>query len=400
MPAPPVVALEIGTSKIVALVGELRDDGCVMITGMGERPATGIRKGEIVDFENAVVCVRSALLMAEENGRVAIRQVHLAISGSHVRSVVNRGAVPVIEKAGEVTREDIEQVMEVARAVNLSPDRDILHTICQHFCIDDQQKVIKPEGMEGARLSLDMLVIHGVRSRIRNAVKVVRNLSVDVQDVVFSGLCSALAVLTPEQKKSGAIVIDMGGGTTDYLAYADNIVAAAGTLGVGGDHITNDVALAFSIPTSQAEQLKRRSGSAVVDSQESLGSVKLPAEGGFPARTISLKSLNTVINARADEVLEMVRKRLEEEAGALHHVGAGIILTGGCVWLRGLTKLAEKIFGMPCTIGKPRNVAGLTAAVERPEHATCSGLVQYGFKTSDGREQGSLGDWLKGLFGR
>jgi len=371
-----------------------------MITGMGERPATGIRKGEIVDFENAVVCVRSALLMAEENGRVAIRQVHLAISGSHVRSLVNRGAVPVIEKTREVTPDDIEQVMEVARAVNLSSDRDILHTICQHFCIDDQQKVIKPEGMEGARLSLDMLVIHGVRSRIRNAVKVVRNLSVDVQDVVFSGLCSALAVLTPEQKKSGAVVIDIGGGTTDYLAYADNIVAAAGTLGVGGDHITNDIALAFSIPTSQAEQVKRRAGSAIVDSQDAGGSVSLPAEGGFPERTISLKSLNTVINARIDETLAMVKKRLEEEAGRLHNVGAGVILTGGCVWLRGITELAERIFGMPCSVGKPRNVAGLTAAVERPEHATCSGLVQYGFKTSDGRDQGSLGGWLRGLFGR
>ena len=399
MPAP-VVALEIGTSKIVALVGELRDDGCVIITGMGERPATGVRKGEIVDFENAVVCVRSALLMAEENGRVAIRQVHLAISGSHVKSLVNRGAVPVIEKAREVTQQDIEQVMEVARAVNLPPDRDILHTICQHFCIDDQQKVIKPEGMAGARLSLDMLVIHGVRGRIRNAVKVVRNLSVDVQDVVFSGLCSALAVLTPEQKKSGAVVIDMGGGTTDYVAYADNIVAAAGTLGVGGDHITNDIALAFSIPTSRAERLKRKSGSATVDSQDGAGTVKLPAEGGFPERTINVRSLNTVINARADETLAMVRKRLEEEAGPLHRVGAGVILTGGSVWLRGITKLAEKIFGMPCSVGKPRNVAGLTAAAERPEHSACSGLVQYGFKTSDGRDQGSIGDWLKGLFGR
>jgi len=400
MPVPPVVALEIGTSKVIALVGELREDNHIMITGIGEYPSTGVRKGEIIDLENAAVCVRSVMGMAEESGKVAIRQVHLAVSGGHIQSLANRGAVPVLDKEGVIVEEDIEQVMEVARAVNLAPDREILHTICQHFCIDDQERVIKPEGMEGAKLSLDMLILHGVRSRMHNAVRVVRSVPMDVQDAAFGGLCSALSVLTPEQKKSGAIVIDCGGGTTDYVAYAENVVAEAGAVGVGGDHITNDIAMGFNIPTFQAECLKRESGCAVVDAAVGHQRVALPPEVGFPGNSVSLRSLHMVINARADETLEMIKTRLEKK-GILHHVGAGVVLTGGGAHLKGLPELAEKIFGLPCSIGKPRNVSGLAIATEGPEYATCSGLVQYGFKTGAARRQEfPLGNWLKGFFVR
>ena len=266
MALPPVVGLEIGTSKVIALVGEMREDGHVMITGMGERSSLGVRKGEIVDLENAVACTRGALEDAEESGRVSIRQVLLAVSGGHIQSMVNRGAVPVMDEDGEIMQEDVDQVMDVARAVNLPPEREVLHTICQHFCVDDQERVTRPEGMEGAKLALDMLVLHGVRNLLRNTVKVVRSIPMTVQDVTFSGLCSALAALTPEQKKSGAVVIDLGAGTTDYIAYAGNVVAAAGALGVGGDHVTNDIAVAFSIPLTQAENLKHESASATVGS--------------------------------------------------------------------------------------------------------------------------------------
>jgi len=400
MTVDPIVALEIGTSKVIALVGEIREDGHVMVTGMGEHPSTGVRKGEIIDLENAVVCVRSVLEMAEESGKVAIRQVHLAVSGGHIQNLVNRGTVPVLDKDGEITEEDVEQVMDVARAVNLSPDREILHTICQHFRIDDQERVIRPEGMEGAKLSLDMLVLHGVRSRLRNTVRVARSVPIDVQDVAFSGLCSALSVLTPEQKKSGLVVIDLGGGTTDYLAYAGDVVASAGALGVGGDHITNDIALSFNIPTFQAERLKRESGCAVVDASSVSQKVALPAEVGFPGCTVSLKALHTVINARVDEIFGMIKKRLEKDA-ILHHVGAGTVLTGGGAHLKRVSQLAEEMFDLPCSVGRPRNVSGLATASEGPEYAACSGLVQYGFKTQVGQRQASpLRNLLKGLFGR
>ena len=395
----PIVALEIGTSKVAALVAEMREDGHVMITGMGEHPATGVRKGEIIDLENAVTGVRAALGMAEESGKLAIRQVHLVSSGGHVQSLVNRGAIRVLSREHEISHEDIEQVMEVARAVNLPADREIMHTICQHFSVDDQARVIKPEGMEGAKLALDMLVVHGVRARLHNTIRVARSVPIGVQDVAFGGLCSALAVLTPEQKRSGALVIDLGGGTTDYLAYAGAVVASAGALGVGGDHITNDIALAFNIPTSRAERLKCESGSAVIGAPVSQR-ISLPAEVGFPGRKVSLHALHTVINARADEMVGAIRERLSLD-GILHHIGAGVVLTGGGAHLKGMTELAGKVFGLPCSVGIPRGVTGLATATGGPQYAACSGLALYAFKTLADQRRGSwLGSLLRGVLGR
>lgn len=399
MSAPPVVALEIGTTKAVALVGELREDGQIMITGMGEQPSAGVRKSEVVDLENAAVSVRSALSGAEESGQVEIREVHLAVSGGHIESAVNRGTVPLPGNDREISQEDIDQVMEVARAVNLSPEREVLHTICQHFLIDDEQKVVWPEGMEGARLSLDMLMLHGGRSRLRNTVKVAESVPIRVSDVVFSGLCSALAVLTPEQKQSGVIVIDLGGGTTDYIAYSGGVLAAAGTLGVGGDHVTNDVALAFTIPIAQAEDLKKASGSAIIRATNPLQKVPLPPQVGFPGRAVRLKDLYAVINARAEETLTMIKTRFDE--GMLHRIGAGVVLTGGGAKLDGMTDLAQKVFGMPCSIGQARHVSGLAVAASGPEYAVCSGLVQYAFRPGNrGRKHSSaLGSWLRNILG-
>jgi cell division protein FtsA len=400
MPLPPIVALEIGTSKVVALVGEMREDGHVMITGIGEHQSAGVRKGEIVDIEHAMVCVRSALGMAEESGKVAIRQVHLAVSGGHIQSVTNRGSVPVRSAEGEITTADADQVLEVARAINLPPDRDVLHTLCQYYCIDDQERVIRPEGMEGAKLAVDVLVLHGVRRRVNNTLKVVRNLLLDVQDVVFSGLCAALSTLTEEQKKMGVLIMDIGGGTVSYAAYSGGVVAAAGCLGLGGDHITNDVAIGLSIPTARAEQLKRDAGAAKAGSEDGFQKVSVAAEVGFSGREVSVRTLNTIIEARVDEILRQIRRRVEPGIN-LHQIGAGVVLTGGGARLRRIDEAAEEVFGLPCTIGKPRNVTGLAAVTEGPEYAVASGLVQYGFKTmgEDGQEMQFSG-WLRKLFGR
>jgi cell division protein FtsA len=398
MAIPPVVALEIGTTKVLALVGEIREDGHIMVTGIGEQPSAGVRKGEVIDLENAVTCVRSVLATAEETGKVSIRQVHLAISGGHIQTVVSRGMIPVRSKNREIGESDVSQVKEVARSVNLPADREIIHSICQHFCIDDQEQVLRPEGMEGAKLSLDMLVLHGIRGRMNNIAKVVRSVPMGVQDVAFSGLCSALSVLTPEQKKSGVIVIDLGGGTTDYVAYADDVLAVAGALGIGGDHITNDIAMAFNIPTSQAESVKREHGSAMVEPGSASKNVDVPPEVGFPGRSICLKSLQMVVNARTDEMLGMIRRRIEKD-DLLHHIGAGVVLTGGGANMKGITRLAEKMFGLPCSVGRPRNISGMAVATSGPEYATCSGLIQLGFKMmAEQSQHRSMGDWFKQLF--
>jgi cell division protein FtsA len=398
----PVAALEIGTSKIIAMVGEMREDGTVMITGVGERPSSGVRKGEIIDLENATVCAKAALEEAEETSNVSLGQIYVTISGGHIRGLVNRGAVPVRDPEGLVSEDDVEEVMEVARAISLPADREIIHTICRHFCIDDQEQVIKPEGMVGAKLSVDMLVLHGVRGLLRNTERVVEQIPMEVQDVAFGGLCSALSVLTIEQKTSGVVVIDLGGGTTDYMAYAGGVVACGGALGVGGDHVTNDMAIAFNIPMARAEKLKKEIGCATIAAAIDPPKISLPAEVGFPGRTINLRSMHTVINARVDEIFSMIKKRLDDD-NVLPMVGAGIVLTGGGAHLKGVTDLAETVFGVPCFVGSPRGVTGIALATEGPEYAACCGLVQYGFRVQDRPNSGSnslLGSFMKTLLGR
>lgn len=400
MAFPPVVALEVGTTKSVALVGEMRDDGHIIITGIGEAPSYGIRKGEVTDMEKARECVRTVLSKAEESGHIDLADVHLAVSGGHLLSMTNRGMVRVMDPQGGITDPDIEQVMEVARTVNLPPEHEVLHTICQYFTLDGQTCVSRPLGMEGAQLAADMLILFGVRSRLHNTARVVESVPVEVSDTAFSGLCSALAVLSPEQKKSGVVVIDIGGGTTDYLAYAEGAVAGAGALGVGGDHVTNDIAIAFGIPTVDAENLKKESGSAVLRVATVGQRVAVPAALGAAPQSVSVKALHTVINARVEEMLTLVHKRLESD-GVLPHVGAGIVLTGGGALMRGVDELAQRVFGLRCTIGRPRNVGGLSAATGGPEYATCCGLVQYAFRSvgAASEEKGifnRLGRWLSG----
>jgi cell division protein FtsA len=396
MALPPIVALEIGTSKVVALVGEMREDSYIMITGVGECPSKGMRKGEVTDVEAVTGCVRTAMEAAEENGKVVIRQVLLAISGGHILSVSNRGSVPVMNREGAIDADDVEQVRNVARAVNLSGDRDIIHSLSQHYCIDDQERIIRPDGMAGARLTHDMLIIHALRSRMETAMRIVQGLPMDVEDVVFSGLCSALAVMTPEQRKSGCLVIDMGAGTTDYMAYAGSVPAAAGVIGVGSDHITNDIAMAFNISATHAERLKRETASALAGGVGRSQRATLPPETGFPSRSVSLSSLHAVVHARAEETLSIVRARLEKD-DVLKHLSA-VVLTGGGARMRGLTELAEQIFEKPCDVGRPRGVTGASAVTDGPEYATCSGLVQYGFKEhSDRRREPWFDSWMKGL---
>ncbi|MCX7590172.1 MAG: cell division protein FtsA [Kiritimatiellae bacterium] len=395
----PVVGLEIGTSKVIALVGDMREDGHVMITGMGQQPSLGIRKGEVRDLERAAASVQKALAAAEESGEVTIRQVYLTVSGGRIESLVNRGTVPVVDPQGGITDDDIEQVIEVARSVSLPTDRQPLHTIRQLFTIDDQTGVTSPKGMTGSRLTVDMLIVHGLRSVLSNTVKVVTSLRVDVQDVVFGALCCALSVLGPEQKARGVIVIDLGGGTTSFLTYADNTVSAAGSIPLGGDHITNDIALAFNIPLGQAEQLKCELGNVTPAPADRNRKVSLPPDGGFPGGTIPLHSLQEVIRLRVEEILTLVRRRIEKDH-VLPRLGAGVVLTGGGAHLRGITSLVEDIFGLSCSIGHPRNVSGLATAVEGPEYAACAGAVQYGFKVLQDRINHTVMGRLRHLFRR
>ena len=394
----PIVSLEIGTTTVRVLIGEPREDGHLMITGIGTCPARGIRKGEIVDFENALECVRTALKEAEDSSEVIINEVHLQVSGGHISSLVNRGSAPIMDDEGEITSEDIDHAMDTSRAVSLPPDRETIHTICQHFFIDDETRVINPEGMEGHKLAVDMLIIHGVRTRLRNTVKVLRGVPMDIQDVAFSGLCAALGVLEPAQKESGVTVIDLGGGTTDYVIYARNSIAAAGSLAVGGDHITNDLSRGLRIPISQAERAKEEWGNALVAKNAADQVVHIPPDGSFPGRSVNLKDIQTIISLRLEETFGMIKDFIIKN-DMLHTLGSGVVLTGGGAHMKSIVDLAENVFELPCHIGVPRNVSGIATAADGPEFAAPIGMLRYGIKTSSAEDRPiSLGSLVKRIF--
>lgn len=379
MSVPPIVALEVGTSTVRALVGELTDEGQLIISGIGESPSRGVRKGEVIDFDNALSCVRDALQKAEDNSHVTINAVHLVVSGGHISSRVNRGSAPVLNDAGEITVEDIENAEKMARAVSLPTGHEVLHTILQRYLVDENLPVVSPEGLEGTKLAVDMLIVHGQCNAMRNIVKVVRSAQVDVADVAFSGLCAALAVLTPAEKKNGVLMIDLGGGTTDYIAYAEERLADAGAFAVGGDHLSNDLAFGLRLPQSEAERLKLEYGTAAPEFAVRSQTVAANPGTGQPPRQIRLADLQTILHVRIEETLVLVREQLRQNK-LISKLGSGIVLTGGGARLKKADQLAEKIFGLPCRIGKPREVSGMTAVMEQPECAAVVGMLRYAAK--------------------
>lgn len=383
MAIPPIAALEIGTSRTVVCVGE-SENGRVKITGTGSYPTTGVRKGQIFDVTQARTGVETAVKQAEKQSDVSIWQVLLALSGGHIMTTVNPGMLTIRSSDYVVSRDHIEEVIENAKEVHLDPDRQVLHTITQTFTVDDQPGIVKPEGMRCKMLSLNVMAVHGVKSRIENAVNVAKSAGLEVVDVAFSGVCAALAALTVEQKRNGVVLIDLGGGTTNYVAYSNDVVVALGSVAVGGDHVTNDIALAFNIPQNSAEELKRTEGSALIDAESGTERITLKTAVGFEERTLSCKALHTVINARMDETLRVVRARLHE-AGVLPHVGGGVVLTGGGAYLRRVTELAQRVFGAPCRIGVPVNVDGLEQEDQPAALCTATGLALYGHMTYEDR---------------
>ncbi len=264
-PSSIIVGLEIGTSKVCAVVGELSADGALNIVGLGQARSRGVRKGEIIDTAKAEEDVRHAIVEAEQMADVEIRSVYLGVTGGHLRGFNNRGVHPVVSSDREISEEDAQDVVKNAKAINISAESHVIHAIRQHFLVDGQEGITNPVGMLGARVEVDVHVIHGNRNRLQNAVRAVKGLQLEVDDIVFNGLASALALLTNEQKELGSLVIDMGGGTTEYVVYANGIIKHTGVLAVGGDHVSNDLAYGLKIPLGRAEQLKVDQGSALLD---------------------------------------------------------------------------------------------------------------------------------------
>jgi len=371
-----VVGLEIGTSKVAAVVGDVRPDQPIHILGVGLTPSRGVRKGEIVDLETAARCVRDALADAETASDVDIRAVYLGVAGAHIRSVQSRGSVVIPDDQGEVFMSHIQQVQESARNIQLPSDHCFLHSILQHYYVDGQDEVLNPVGLQGSRLEADFQIVHGSSKRIGNAIRCVRELGVEVTQPVFNGVAAAQVVLNADQKNAGAVVIDIGGGTTDFVAYDHGAVRACGSLAVGGDHITNDISLGLRLPMARAEWLKVQEGGVLLEGEPASGRVVLKPEAGFAGCVVERKLLNTIINCRVREMLTLVKKELDA-VKAMRYLGGGVLLTGGCSLLEGIDDLAGEVFGVPVRLTHAHAMSGPASAYENPQLSAAIGLIKY-----------------------
>jgi len=405
MPAPLITALEIGTTTIKVLMGEVREDAGLMVAGIGESESRGVHKGEIVDFELALEAVRSALETAEANARRSIGEsVYLTASGGRAESLLHAGGIPVLneyeEPGGEITREDVDHALEVARKIPLPDDRIRLHTLQQHFEVDGRGGIVNPEGMLAEELRVGMLLVHGRRSAVENLKKLMQSVPATCTDAAFGGFCSALAVLTLEPKRAGAAVIDLGGGTTDYVVYSGGLVKLAGSLAVGGDHITADICSGLNLNRRQAEALKKESGSAIINRLATEQNISIPAEGGFSGRVARATTLHTIINARMEETFRLIADQIEE-SGLTGALNAGIFLTGGGSALEGVTDLAQQVFNAPCTVGRAHDCVGISTKKEGARFAAPLGCIRYAAGRMQKKpEQLSVGRrWLRKIWG-
>ena len=369
------VGLEIGTTKVCAVVAECGRDGEIRLLGVGESPSRGVRKGEIVDFQNASKCVHDALADAEERSDQEINSVWLAVTGSHLQSFNNRSSISMPEDS-EITEKEIGDVEYKAKEISIPKENVILHSIIQRYYVDGQEGVIDPLGMLGAKLEADYHIIHGVMTRIQNTIRCVKEFDIEVDDVVVNSVASAQVVLSDAQKQAGAVVIDIGGGVTDYIVYHDGAVRHSGVIAIGGDHITNDLCIGLRIPITRAEKLKIDEGSAFPGGHPPGEKITLKNDTGFSGKEIDREMLNMIINARVAELFTILKKRIHEVVPE-HLLGAGILLTGGCSMLRGVREVAETIFEAPVSLAHAHSVSGPTSAFENPQLSTCIGLVKY-----------------------
>lgn len=366
--------LEIGTSKICVVVGEAKRDGTIKILGVGTAPSRGVRKGEIVDFAKVQTCLNDALVRAEEPSDVMIRTVFLGVTGGHIESLNSRGAWRLPEEQSEITEDDVEEAKEIARNVPISQDNVFLHSVTRQYIVDGQEGVRHPIGREGRVLEADYHIIHGVRGRVQNAVKCVREVPLEVEDVVFTAIAAAQVVLNREAKAQGSLMIDIGGGTADYVLYEDGMIAASGCVPLGGDHISQDIAMALQIPHHRAEDVKITEGSCLFDHIPPEEILRIEDDNGFVIGEVERAFLNEVIYLRAREILEQVKMRCQDHIGRL---AAGVFLTGGTSLLKGIDVVAQDVFERKVTRAGSAHVSGVTATFENPQYSAPIGLIRY-----------------------
>jgi cell division protein FtsA len=395
-----IVGLEIGTSKVCAVVGDLNSDGALNIVGLGQSRSRGVRKGEVSDAPMTEEDVRQAIVEAEQMADVEIRSVYLGVTGGHVRGFNNRGVHPVVSADREISEADVQDVIKNAKTINLPAENHVIHAIRQHFLVDGQDGIVNPVGMLGARVEVDVHVVHGNFNRLQNPIRIVKGLQLEVDDIVFNGLAASLALLSNEQKELGSVVIDIGGGTTEYVVYANGIIKHTGILAVGGDHVSNDLAYGLKVPLSRAEALKLEHGSALLEDELRGKTITLSTELGLPLKVLNLEHLRRIMALRLEEIFQLIAQDLEQ-AGVIEYLRGGVFLCGGGARIPQIAQLAERILRLPASVGKTNSISGLKSALDQPEFATAIGLVKFGsFQQRKRVARTSLSDSLKNTLGQ
>jgi cell division protein FtsA len=370
-----LVGLDIGTSKVAALVAELTPEGGLEVLGMGSHESKGLKKGVVVNIEATVAAIQRALEEAELMADCKIASAFTGIAGSHIRGFNSTGMVAVKDR--EVSALDVERALDTARAVNIPTDQQILHVLRQEFIIDGQEDVREPVGMSGVRLEVKVHIVTGAVSAAQNIVKCVRRCGLEVNDLILQPLASARAVLSPDEMELGVALVDVGGGTTDVAIFTQGAIRQTAVIPIAGDQITNDIAMALRTPTAEAEMIKVRHGVALRQLADPNEMIEVPGIGERPPRVMSRQTLAEVIEPRVEELYSLVQQVLRQ-SGCEELLSSGVVLTGGSSVMRGMVELGEEIFHMPVRVGAPRYAGGLAEVVRSPRYATAVGLLFEG----------------------
>ncbi len=395
-----IVGLDIGTSKVLAIVGETCPTGEIEIIGVGYHPSRGMKKGVVVNIESTVQSIQRAIEEAELMAGCQIRSVYAGIAGSHINSFNSHGIVAIKDK--EVAGGDVGRVIEAARALAIPTDQKILHILPQEYVIDNQDGVREPQGMCGVRLEAKVHIVTGAVSAAQNIIKCVRRCGLEVDDVVLEQIASSTSVLTEDEKELGVCLADIGGGTTDISVFTEGAIRHTAVIPIAGDQVTNDIAVALRTPTQHAEDIKMKYGCALTELARRDETIQVPSVGDRPPRKLSRQTLAEVIEPRIEELYGLILAELRR-SGFEEVIGSGVVLTGGSSKMMGMIDLAEEVFHMPVRLGVPQYVGGLTGVFHNPIYATGVGLVLYGAQNKDGLPyltHGSSNSSFKGMFGK
>jgi len=375
-----VVGLDVGTTKICAIIGELNADGMVDVIGVGSSPSRGLRRGVVVNIDHTVSAIRKAVEDAELMAGCRVESVYAGISGGHIKGINSHGVIAI--KNREVTQVEVARVIDAARAVAIPMDREVLHILPQEFMVDDQEGIKEPIGMAGVRLEAKVHIITGAVSAAQNIERCAHRSGLRVNDMVLQQMASAEAVLSADEKELGVALVDIGGGTTDIAVFSDGSIQHTSVISVGGDQLTNDIAVGLRTPMVEAEKIKKKYGCALgslVDKDETMA---VPGVGGRQPRVLSRAVLADITEPRLEEILGLARRELEKH-NLLQMVASGMVLTGGTVAVEGICELAEQLFDMPVRLGYPIGISGLVDVVNSPVYATGVGLVLWGARNKD-----------------